>query len=230
MKLDLRRWVEISNMNYQNSKIYKLSHPSCKKVYIGSTVRPLEMRLKDHRIKYNNWKRNPENNSFTSSFLLFDYGLDDVTIELITLFPCDSQKTLRRKEGEYIQQCDCVNLVIPGRNDHEWYMANRDRILEMRKEYNITNRESIKKKNSEYYQRNKERFYEKRKEYVEQHKEEIKQYMKKYRDENADKIKAHKSSKVLCECGIESTRSHLRRHQRTKTHQDRMALLTVNTE
>ncbi len=49
------------------------------------------------------------------------------------------------------------------------------------------------------------------KEYKQEHKEYYKEYMKKYNHEN------HKF-RVLCECGTETSKHHLKRHQQSKKH------------
>jgi hypothetical protein len=56
------------------------------------------------------------------------------------------------------------------------------------------------------------------KEYREANKDELKEYQKEYREANQANIKEYASTKVVCECGSEITRSCLSTHTRTAKH------------
>ena len=90
---------------YLQAKIYKLTSPYTEEIYVGSTCyKYLCQRLRNHRYDYNN---NPEYN--ISCYKLFK--LDDVNIELIELYPCDSRKKLLKKEQFWIDTLpNCVNM------------------------------------------------------------------------------------------------------------------------
>ena len=45
-----------------------------------------------------------------------EYGLDNCKIELIEKFPCSNIEELRRREGYYIKEFDCVKRVGLVRN------------------------------------------------------------------------------------------------------------------
>ena len=65
----------------------------------------------------------------------------------------------------------------------------------------------------EYREDNKEKIAEKIKKYYEDNKEKIKEQKKEYYENNKEKL----YEKVICDkCGCESTKNHLKRHQKTK--------------
>ena len=62
------------------------------------------------------------------SYDLFnEYGVENCKIELIEYFKCDTLQELRRKEGEYIENTDCVNKLVAGRTYKEYYEDNNDK-------------------------------------------------------------------------------------------------------
>jgi CTP:phosphocholine cytidylyltransferase-like protein len=63
------------------------------KIYIGSTIQPLHKRFKEHKYAYEHSKK-------ISSSFLFQY--EDVNIEELHIFECESIKELRAKEQEFI--------------------------------------------------------------------------------------------------------------------------------
>lgn len=104
---------------YNNSKIYAIRSPNTDKIYIGATTRQLHERFLEHK------------SDSISSKDMFNYG--NCYIELIEIFSCKSFEELSKREGELIRQNrdKCVNLVIAGRTDEEWFEDNK----EYRKEY-----------------------------------------------------------------------------------------------
>ena len=93
-------------------KIYKIYSVIGNKTYIGSTTQSLKKRFNNHKSAYKN------NTLKSTSKYIFDYP--DANIELILDYKCNSISELRRKEGEYIQQLECVNKCIAGRTHSEY--------------------------------------------------------------------------------------------------------------
>jgi hypothetical protein len=115
-------------------------------------------------------------------------------IVLVENYPCNTKEELHQRERWYIENHTCVNKCIPCRTPAEHYQDNKEKY----KAYYIKNRndpEKVKRKN----ERARERYNEKKEE-----------------------IKAYSKTKVMCECGIESTKGHLHRHKKTKLHINRM--------
>lgn len=138
--------------DYQKGQIYRLWSEHTNKFYIGSTCSPLAKRLWEHRNDYNLFIK--EKQHYMTSYELFKLG--DVKIELLEDFPCNNKKELNRREGQLIRlhKDNLVNKNIAGRTHKEAYQerysANRDEILEKRKEYYDNNREKMVQKAKDY--------------------------------------------------------------------------------
>jgi hypothetical protein len=174
-------------MDYKNGKIYKITDIAYTKMYIGSTCQPLSKRLSKHKNDYKVWKDGKKGK--VTSFDLFDeFGIENCKIELIENFACNCKDELQKKEGEHIKNNDCVNKLIPGRTQKEFYIDNKDKILEYKKKYYIDNKDNRK----DYIEANKEKIKESKKEYREANKEKIKDNKKKYYELNKEKISEYK--------------------------------------
>lgn len=96
------------------------------KVYIGSTERSQEDRMREHRCYSANE---------CTSRLLFESS-DDVTMEVLEYVNCNTVAELKDRERHYMEQYpDRVNRQLPGRSIAEWRIDNRDRMLTQMKEY-----------------------------------------------------------------------------------------------
>ena len=108
--------------DYQQAKIYRIVNDSIPdKVYYGATTQSLVMRMASHRSSYK------KNNRNCSSKPLFETG--KALIVLVENYPCNSKEELDKKERYYIENNDCVNKNIPLRTKAEYYVANRERIV-----------------------------------------------------------------------------------------------------
>jgi len=169
---------------YSQGKIYKLTSSQTDKVYIGSTIKSLNNRFSGHKCDYKRWLKSQMDK--ITSYDLLQY--EDVKIELIKEFPCNTRKELEKEEGKLILENNSVNKYVAGRTKKESNKIYRH-------------------KNKEYY-----------KEYVEANKEKIKEYKKKYVEANKEKIKEKGKEKFTCECGgkyIYYNKSH---HFKSKKH------------
>ena len=224
--------------NYQNSKIYKLWSPQGTEdeIYIGSTTDELHKRKNSHKKKGNN----------CNSKILFQ-KYDDIRIEVLEEYPCNSKKELEKKEGEHIRANKCLNTHIPSRTRKEYNEDNKEHIKEKCKEYRENNKKRIKKwrednkdkiveKKKEYYEKNKDKIAEKQKEWREDNKEQILEKTKQYRENNKDKIKEYLEKnkeaiaeykkeynkkykeKVTCECGCIIRKDSLIKHKKSNKH------------
>ena len=121
--------------DYKNGQIYRLWSPHTDKFYIGSTCNMLAKRFHEHFHGYKKFLKS--NTNYTSSYKLFELGMNDVEIELIELCPCNSRAELNRREGELIRlhKDNIVNLFDAGRTRQEYEDANRDYIYNKFKKY-----------------------------------------------------------------------------------------------
>lgn len=171
-------------------KIYSLNDPS--KIYIGSTIQPLRKRLFQHKSKYK--KYNEGHYYFMSSFLVLKLG--KVKIELIESYSCACRRELEKREGEIIQQQDCVNKTIPTG-------------LQTRKEYD------------KYYRiKNKSKVDEKHRNWREKNNDYLQNYRKEYYQNKKQDIKVRKQKIYTCVCGRKLKWCVKARHERSKIHID----------
>jgi len=184
-------------VDYQKAKIYCIRSPNTDLIYIGATCQQLSTRMCEHR---RNFK---QGGTITSKVII---GFGDAYIELIENYPCNNKEELDKKEGELIRTTDnCCNKLIAGRTRNEYYVDNKESILEKVKDYYQTNKEAILEQKKKYYEDNKEVIAEKDKLRYEANKETI-----------AEKGKV----KVVCECGSEVRKYEMARHIKTQKHQD----------
>lgn len=169
--------------DYKNGKIYKLWSPqgTDDEIYIGSTCNDLRFRKKGHKDKYKN-----NSNNYTSKILFEKY--DDVRIELIENYPCNSKAELNKREGHHIRENKCLNKCVAGRTKNE---------------YRDDNKEQIKQQNKNYYIQNKEKVLES-----------CKNYREKYKDE----LNQRDKEKITCNCGCIVNKRNLKKHQKTPKH------------
>jgi hypothetical protein len=135
----------------KRGKVYKVSSPNSDQVYIGSTERGLSARFSKHKNAFNSYEKNPENNKYYSVFDVIRCG--DAQISLIETFAKISKSDLSKKEGEAIMNHDnCCNKNIAGRNRtmHEYYLENKNALLEKMKIYVSNNKEKISEYTKEY--------------------------------------------------------------------------------
>jgi hypothetical protein len=192
---------------------------------------PLYQRIFKHRIS----KKMYDNNKYhyVSSFEIIKY--DDNYIELLEEYKCENKQQLTKREGELIRiHQNCINIVIPGRTQKQYYEDNKEIIAIKNKQYNEDNKGAIFERRKQYYEDNKEiiairdkQYYEdnkgvileKAKEYYEDNKEVIIEKVKQHYDKIKDSLsEKRKLDKILCCCGIEIRKSDIRKHEKTNRH------------
>jgi hypothetical protein len=135
-------------------RIYRIvsdSHPEVLPYY-GSTTQSLKKRWYKHKA--------PSNQSYSKQLILFD----DVRIELVEEFVCESIITLRQREQWYIDNNPCCNkqnaigLNIQGLRITRavYYETNKEGIIAKQNEYVSLHREVILSRKKAYYEANKE--------------------------------------------------------------------------
>jgi hypothetical protein len=150
--------------DYKNGQIYRLWSPHTDKFYIGSTCNMLAKRLWLHKNDYSGYLN--ETRCYVSSFELFKLGIDDVKIELMELYPCNSKAELCRREGilQREHKDTIVNFMIAGRTAKEWNEDNKQIMKEKRKIYDKqkleANPDLIHEKQNEYRRKNADKINE----------------------------------------------------------------------
>ena len=169
-------------VNYQHGKIYRLECGDL--IYIGSTTYQLSARKAKHKCDYIAGRT-------YRSVLLYQYAVEnglslteDIRIELIENYPCNSKEELNAIEGKYIRQYKeeyrekCVNKCIPGRTLKEWCEDNKDKILQKQKEYTERNKGKKREYDKQYRDENKNKLLQQKKEYYEANKDKLLQQKK----------------------------------------------------
>lgn len=121
--------------------IYKLTSVHTDKCYVGSTIQSIEKRFYDHSHHYAYWKNGTQH--YTSSFVLFELGIDAVQIEIIEEIVFENIIQLKDKERFYININNCVNKIIPNRTRNERYVDNPKKDLLNNKKYYEKNKKNI---------------------------------------------------------------------------------------
>lgn len=76
-------------------------------IYIGSTIKSIETRYREHMLDYDRWLVGKHHH--TSSIKVFaKYGFDDC--ECVVLDTIEDKTELRKKEKDYIKNITCVNI------------------------------------------------------------------------------------------------------------------------
>ena len=153
--------MNIDEMKYKQTKIYKIESHQGEKIYIGSTIlKYLSDRMCKHRADYKRWKERGIGRK-VSSFDLFDeYGVENCSIVLLESCNCSSKDEKNAREAYYIRSMDCVNKVIPDRTRTEYKKSDQFKEVKARldKKYYDKNKEKIKAYIKQHHEDNKEKY------------------------------------------------------------------------
>jgi len=169
---------------YQHGKIYRLvcedSH-----FYIGSTVTSLEKRFGSHLYAI---KHRMYDGKYAHMYTI---PTNEIYIELIEHFPCDTRAQLRKRENDHIIRYKDHPLCL---NTYRAYREEDDK-KRYDAAYYRNNRESIKKAQQQYYEENREKIITYHVRYREEHPDRISAYQAAYkashRKELAEKQRAY---------------------------------------
>ena len=129
--------------------IYKILSPDMKECYIGSTRRPLNERLYEHKHM---------NNDTSSKQLIDSYGFDNCIVVILEVCLLEEQK--KREQWWLEHSVGAVNnrKVIGNRKEYEkeWCKNNKEKLSEYTKKYYESHKEEVSKKWKEYYLKNRE--------------------------------------------------------------------------
>jgi hypothetical protein len=83
--------------SYMNAKIFKIVPKEGGDTFIGSTTTTLEQTMEHH---IQNYYREYKRMTYGSERLFEKYGPSRCEIELIEMFPCNSEEALAKRESE----------------------------------------------------------------------------------------------------------------------------------
>lgn len=149
--------------DYSKGKVYEIICRITSERYIGSTIDTLSRRLTSHRLL--------SNPCISKNIII----RGDYYINLLEECDCENKMQLLKKEREWYDKLECINLNRPitFKEERKEYFK---KYFKENKEY----KEKKKEQSKEYYEKNKE----KKKEYYEKNKDKIKEDNKKYYEKN----------------------------------------------
>ena len=150
-----------------HGRVYAIRSHQIPEPYIGSTTQALSMQMASHRRNYKEYLNKKTN--FITSFAIVQYS--DSHIELLFEGKFESKDALRKKEGEYQRELDCVNKHIAGRTHQEYYEDNKGQTLKQQKQRYEENKDTILEQQKRYREENKENNLEQQKQRYEENKE-----------------------------------------------------------
>jgi hypothetical protein len=156
--------------DYSKSKIYKLTSSNSDEIYIGSTVLYLSKRKAHHFEDYKKYLSNKR--GYITSFKILEYG-GEIDICLLEEYNCKTKEELHARERFYIENNNCVNKFIPGRQINEWLENTKEKRKQQQKEYNELNKEKIRERKKKYRELNIEKIKANDKIYWENNKDKI---------------------------------------------------------
>ncbi len=199
--------------------VYQIIHKPSNVSYVGSTMKSIEARWKQHKCDYMQWVRSDFTNTTVSIFpYLEKHGVASFDCILLKAYQVMDRKHLQAYEQLWInkikpinQKCafnpiykECRkqysltyninNKELVAYKAKQYYKTNRASILEKQKQYNQKNGQVYDvNKAKQYYETNKVQILEKQKLYSQTNKDKIKERRAQYRNQNKDKIKAKRA-------------------------------------
>jgi len=174
--------------DFSKSKVYKIVCNVTGLVYIGSTTQTLSQRLQDHIRNYRRYLNGKTH--YVLSFKIIENN--NYEIILNEDCSCERKEQLHARERYWIENTECVNMVIPTRTTKEWRDDNKEKMDKYFKEYRECNKEKNKEVCKEYRKNNLEYRKECDKEYYLKNKEKIQKQRKEHLQNNKEKINKHR--------------------------------------
>lgn len=194
--------------DYRQTKIYRLVCRKTNQQYIGHTAQTyLSKRKGNHVGDYKKYLAGK--GAYCSSFKILEGN--DFFIDLLETFPCANQDEARQRERHWQDQMECVNNYKAHISEEE----RQNRRKQKWADYYKTHKDELLASGRQYHQLHfepsfgsslRKLFYE----------EEEKQHDKKLSQE---RINNRRKERVICPCGVEVPRRHIKVHQRTMKHQ-----------
>ena len=136
--------------DYSKGKIYVIRNNIDGRIYIGSTCKTLTIRMGQHRAQS---KRECLNTKMYKT--MRELTPSCFYIELLEDFKCENGDQLRRREGELIRQYQPeLNKNIAGRTHEEFYIENKEVLIERSKDYYHANKGYVEQMRKTYYETN----------------------------------------------------------------------------
>ena len=128
-------------IDYSTTVIYKIvcNDLAVTDLYVGSTTN-FRNRKNGHKSLCNSNKEIKRYNLKIYKTIKDNGGWENWTMVQIEEYPCANGNEARARERYWFEQLNAtLNTAYPQRNLAEYYIANKDKILEHQKEYKNTN-------------------------------------------------------------------------------------------
>jgi len=145
--------MNVIDERYVNGKIYKIVCNLTGEVYYGSTIQKLNYRISGHKCSLG-----------CESRLIINRN--NYYYVLIENYSCNNKKELETRERWYVENNDCINKIIPTRTMKEWKEDNKEKIQVRDKIYREKIKDQSGEYKKEWYIQNKEQILEKAKEKI----------------------------------------------------------------
>jgi len=186
--------------------IYKLccNDPTITDCYVGSTKNE-KVRKNGHKTSCNS-SSNKNYNLNVYQFIRDNGGWANWNMIRCEEYKFDERAELNARERYWLETLGTtLNKQMPTRTLREYYIDNREELLEKHNEYRKNNRKILNQKQKEYAEKNKEK---------------LAKYKKEYTQKNKEKIAEKGKIKTTCECGSTFIKNMKARHLKTKKHKD----------
>ena len=164
--------------------------------YVGSTEDFTERCRKHKSCCYNT--KCEEYNKKLYKFIRANEGMDNFIIEPI--YECNVEDRYIEEQRWFELLKSTLNTKSPKRTRKEWYIDNKEKILEQRKQYREHNKQTLAEYNNQYRENNKD-------------------YFKQYRENNKETLAEKGKIKIECECGALVSNKNISTHRKTTKHQ-----------
>ena len=193
-------------------RIYKIQHLDSSLCYIGSTCNTIRDRWRMHKKRYGVWIKNKDKYVTISLYpYLEQYGEDRFQTLLVKEYQVADKNQLRVYEQLAINRTkSCCN------QNAALQLINT---ISMAKHYRHTHKDEISNRMKEYYQANKQGRSHRAKEYYQANKDAI-----------CNRVKEYGATRVMCECGTESSKNNITAHRKTAKHARLLAALNAPTQ
>ena len=149
-----------------------------------------------------------------------EYYLDnyDVIMKYLKLYYQGNYNTSLKNNRQHYQGNSDTSL----KNNRQHYQNFKDRNKNKKHIKSNLSRLLEKERNKQYYIDNREKLLERYKQYYKDNRGLVKERNKLYRENNYHKKKQEKIEKILCDCGIYYSKYHGSRHKRSNRHNEIM--------
>lgn len=187
-------------IDYSKTIMYKLvcKDLAIKELYVGATTN-WSNRQHNHKLNCNNENRD-QYHFKVYQFIRKNGGFDNWNMIMVEEYSCDNKLQSDAREHYFTELLGAkLNMNVVGRTPKEWYIENREELIEYQKIYRENHKEDILEKHKKYNETNKIIINEKRKVRYEANKAEL-------------------NEKITCDCGSVICKQVKARHNKSIKH------------